>query len=74
MMNIDDIRSGAIYTVPEAATLLGVSDDTILRRIREGSLTAMVHATTGNYRIIGRDLIRFARTGIIDMGKEAGNE
>lgn len=74
MIDVSNIRKGAIYTVPEAAELLGTSDDTVLRRIREKRIRAMVHVTTGNYRIMGSELIRYARTSIIDIGKEAAHE
>ena len=74
MIEIENIKKMAYYTAAEAADLLGVSRSTLRRRMTAGEITPVINRRNGRIYYRGAELIRFVRTGIVGIGREAGNE
>jgi excisionase family DNA binding protein len=55
-LTFDDIKDGAVYTVQEAADVLGICYNSVLNAIHQGELQA---SRPGGYRILGRDIKAF---------------
>lgn len=62
------IRKNEVYTLQEAAELLKVSESTIRRRIREGSLPSVKMGRIR--RIRGEDILGYVERSIEDGGSK----
>jgi len=58
-----EINSHALYTTKELAEILKMNRDVILKKIREGKITAINTGTQEkpNYRIFGSDILKYLR-------------